>query len=133
MTRMTFVNLPVKSVDATREFFSALGFGYDEAFSDDKALCMVVSDQSRVLFLSEPFFAEFTPSGIADTSAGAEVITCLSADSREDVDRIAEAAAVAGATHARSTEHTGMYSRSFADPDGHLWEFLYMDATATIS
>ncbi|PDP85276.1 glyoxalase [Glycomyces fuscus] len=127
------MNLPVKSVDATREFFSALGFDYDDAFSDDRALCMVVSDASRVLFLAEPFFAEFTPSGTADTSAGAEVITCLSADSREEVDRIAEAAAVAGATHARTTEHTGMYSRSFADPDGHLWEFLYMDATATIS
>ncbi|WP_394296618.1 VOC family protein, partial [Nocardiopsis halotolerans] len=82
MTRKTFVNLPVRDLEATREFFGALGFSYDEAFSDDKALCMVVSDASRVLFLAEPFFSEFAPSGVADTSAGAEVITCVSADSR---------------------------------------------------
>ncbi|WP_159943019.1 MULTISPECIES: VOC family protein [unclassified Nocardiopsis] len=133
MSRKTFVNLSAASLDATREFFSALGFEYDEARSCDWALCVAVNGDFSVLFLAEPYFADFAPSGVADPSAGNEVVTTLGADSRDEVDRMAEAAAVAGATGAVTAEQTGVYSRSFTDPDGHRWEFPYTDPEAAPS
>lgn len=124
------MNLPVKSVEAARTFFAALGFDFNPAFSDEKALCMVVSDESFVMLLERSFFREFVPSGISNTSSGAEMITCLTVDSREDADRIADAAVSAGGKATGTMDQDGMYSRSFTDIDGHLWEFLYMDESA---
>ncbi len=131
MSRLIFVNLPVKDLDASVAFFRTLGFAFDPRFTDETATCMVVSEQAFVMLLTEPRFAEFTKKDVADAPRSTEAILAVSADSREDVDRFADAALGAGATPANDPlDHGFMYSRSFNDLDGHLWEVLWMDPAA---
>ena len=88
MSRMIFVNLPVRDLPKTKDFFSALGFTYNQQFTDDKAACMIVSDQAFVMLLSEPFFRGFTKNQICDTSTHTEAIFALSCESKVEVDQI---------------------------------------------
>ena len=129
--RLVFINLPVADLGASRAFFSALEFRFDERFADESCACMVISDQAYVMLIAEPRFADFTAKPIADAHAVTEAIVCVSADSREGVDEFAETALANGGTTARDPMDYGfMYGRSFHDPDGHLWEVLYMDPAA---
>jgi predicted lactoylglutathione lyase len=131
MSRKIFVNLPVKDLEASKKFYSALGFTIDEQFTDENASCVVVSEEINVMILTEPFFRGFMEKEIADSSRSAEVIVALSADSRGEVDELADRAAAAGAGPAKESGDQGfMYSRSFQDPDGHLWEIVWMDMAA---
>jgi hypothetical protein len=126
---MMFVNLPVADVARSRAFFADLGFTFNEQFSDGKAACMVVSETAFVLLLDREFFAGFTPRPVADATAATEVLVAVSAASREDVDRIVEAAVTAGGSEARPPMDEGfVYQRSIADLDGHLWEVVWMTA-----
>lgn len=129
--RLIFVNLPVNDLQASIEFFKALGFEFDAKFTDDTATCMIVSEQAYVMLLQKERFADFSIKPLADPGATTGAIVCLSAESREGVDEFADAANRAGASPAREPkDHGFMYERSFHDPDGHLWEIMWMDAAA---
>lgn len=126
-----FVNLPVKDLDAAKEFFTTIGYSINEQFSDDKASCVVISDTIFVMLLTEPFFQTFTRKPVADTGTANEVILGLGADSRDEVDALVDKALAAGGAKANDTMEDGpMYGRSFYDLDGHLWEVIYMDPAA---
>lgn len=131
MTRMIFVNLPVADLDRSVGFWTELGFAFNPQFSDDKAACMVVSDLACVMLLTEKYFSTFTPKDVADATALTETINAFSAESREEVDRLTELALANGGTETRAPQEDDfMYGRSFADPDGHVWELIYMDPAA---
>jgi predicted lactoylglutathione lyase len=128
MPRKIFINLPVGNLDKSVEFFTKLGFEFDQQFTDESATCMIVSEDAFVMLLVESRFADFTKKPIASGSTSTEVILALSADSREDVDHIVDAALEAGAQYANDPmDHGFMYGRSFSDLDGHLWEVMWMD------
>jgi predicted lactoylglutathione lyase len=132
MAMQTFVNLPVKDLSKATDFFGKLGFSFDQQFTDENATRMIVSDDSSVMLVVEPFFKGFiTPQDIADTSRSREVIVGLSAESREQVDDLADKALAAGAQALGEPEDQGfMYMRGFRDLDGHQWSFIYMDMSA---
>jgi uncharacterized protein len=132
MSRMTFVNLPVKDLVKSTEFFTKLGFSFDPMFTDENATRMVISDDASVMLVTEPFFKGFIePQEIAETSKSREVLVGLSADSREEVDDLADKALAAGAEGLGEPEDDGfMYMRGFRDLDGHQWSFVYMDMSA---
>jgi uncharacterized protein len=131
MSRMIFVNLPVKDLDRSVAFFKALGFTFNDAFTNEQAAYMNVSDQAAVMLVTEPFFSQFSPKQIADTSSTMEVQNAVSAASRAEVDELVEKAIAAGARSAKDGVDEGfMYSRGFQDPDGHLWDFVWMDPSA---
>ena len=129
--RLMFLNLPVKDLDTTKEFFGELGFEFNEKFSDDTATCMIVSEQAYVMLLDESRFADFTSKPIVDARTATEAILCVSAESRDAVDAFADAALDAGASRAgEPMDHGFMYGRSFHDLDGHLWEVMWMSPEA---
>jgi len=130
MSRKIFVNLPVKDLNKSVAFFTQLGFEFNPKFTDEKATCMIISEESYIMLLVEDFFKTFTAKQLADTFKTTESIICLSADSRDDVDDLVEKAISAGGKKYRDTQDHGfMYERSFQDPDGHLWEIMCMDMT----
>ncbi|MFO1340702.1 MAG: VOC family protein [Burkholderiaceae bacterium] len=127
MPTQIFVNLPVKNVERTRAFFSALGYQFNPQFSNDSALCMVVSDTIHVMLLAEPFFQSFTAKPIADATKSTEVLVCLSCDSRAEVDGLVAKALAAGGSAPRAPQDHGfMYGHGFEDLDGHIWELVHM-------
>ncbi len=131
MPTKIFVNLPVKDLDKSKSFFTSLGYHFNPQFTDDKAGCLVISEDIFAMLLTEPFFKTFIPGEIADTSNGTESITCLSADSRQHVDEIINKAVAAGATtYKEPQDHGFMYGHGFRDLDGHLWEYMWMDPAA---
>jgi uncharacterized protein len=132
MGMQTFVNLPVKDLTKATEFFSKLGFSFDEQFTDENATRMIISDDTSVMLETEPFFKGFIePQDIADTSRSREVIVGLSTETREQVDDLAEKALAAGGEAMGEPEDHGfMYMRGFRDLDGHQWSFIYMDMSA---
>ncbi|WP_336318118.1 VOC family protein [Streptomyces lavendofoliae] len=131
MPQMIFVNLPVKDLDTSKTFWSGLGYSFNEQFSDDRTACLVISDTIFVMLLTEPRFKDFTKKEIADASRSTEAIFALSADSRERVDQLCDAALASGGSAANDPLDYGtMYGRSFQDPDHHLWEVMWMDPAA---
>ncbi|KQP53236.1 VOC family protein [Methylobacterium sp. Leaf106] len=129
--RMIFVNLPVKDLEASKTFFGALGFTFNPAFTDENAACMVVSDRIFVMLLTEARFRDFITGDICDASKATEVLTCLSCESRQDVDDTLAKALAAGAKPWKPNMDYGfMYGCSFQDPDGHVWELMHMDPAA---
>lgn len=129
--RLIFINVPVADLKRSTRFFAALGFDFDERFTDESCTCMVVSDQAYVMLLRRERFGDFTTKPVADATATTEAILCVSGESRDDVDRFADAALEAGGTPAgEPMDHGFMYGRSFHDPDGHLWEIMWMEPAA---
>jgi predicted lactoylglutathione lyase len=130
-SRLIFVNLPVKDLSASLGFFRALGFDFNEKFTDESCACMVVSEQAYVMLLAEARFADFTTKPVADAGACTEAILCISAESRGAVDAFADnALAAGGSTAGGPMDHGFMYGRSFHDLDGHLWEVMWMSPEA---
>jgi len=128
-TQQIFVNLPVRDLPRSMAFFGKLGFDFNDQFTDEKAACMVVSDSIYVMLLTERFFATFTGKPVCDAHAGTEVLVCLSRDSRAAVDEMVRKAVEAGGRVPREPEdHGTMYGHAFEDPDGHIWELMYMAA-----
>jgi uncharacterized protein len=126
--RMIFVNLPVKDLQASREFFTKLGFDFNPQFSDDNTACMIVDENIYVMLLVEQRFRDFINGEISDATRATEVLTCLSADSKEQVDEtIAKAVEAGGKPWKPTMEQGPMYGGSFQDLDGHVWELIYMD------
>jgi uncharacterized protein len=131
MAREIFVNMPVRDLPKSMEFFSALGFTFNKQFTDDKAACMIVSDKAYVMLLTEPFFAGFTRNAQCDTSKATEALFALSCESKAEVDQLVRKAIDAGGRHAMdAVDHGFMYGWSFYDLDGHHWEVLWMDPAA---
>jgi uncharacterized protein len=132
MPKMIFVNLPVSDLRRSTSFYEAVGATKNPQFSDDTASCMVISDTIHVMLLTHDKFRQFTSKKIADAKATCEVLICLSADSRNDVDAIIGKAAGAGgsADPSPKQDYGFMYGRSFEDPDSHIWEVMWMDVEA---
>jgi uncharacterized protein len=131
MATKIFVNLPVKNLNKTVEFFSKLGFTFNPQFTDENATCMIVGDDIFVMLLVEKFFKTFTSKEIADARKSTGVIVTLSAESRKKVDEMVDTALKAGGKPSGKLQDEGwMYGRGFEDVDGHLWEIMYMDITA---
>jgi predicted lactoylglutathione lyase len=129
---MIFVNLPVADLGRSRTFLEGLGAVNEPRFTDETAACMTFSDSIHVMILTHDKFSQFTPRPIADAKAGSQVLICLSADSREQVDSFIARGVAAGGTAdpAPKQDYGVMYGRSIADPDGHIWEVMWMDAAA---
>ncbi|WP_432071630.1 VOC family protein [Streptomyces wuyuanensis] len=131
MSQMIFVNLPVKDLDKSKAFWEAVGYTFNPRFTDETAACMVISDTIFAMLLTEARFKDFTEKDVADAATSTEVIVALSAESREKVDELTDAALAAGGSPANETQDHGfMYGRSFQDPDHHIWEVVWMDAKA---
>ena len=132
MAKMIFVNLPVTDLPRSMAFYEAVGFTNNPQFTNDQAAAMMWSDEIVVMLLTHEFWKTFTDKTIPDAHAVAQVLLCLSQDSREAVDAIVDKAVAAGGRPSRRpTQDLGfMYGRSFEDPDGHIWENVYMDMAA---
>ena len=132
MPKMIFVNLPVTDLTRSTAFYEAVGATKNPQFSDHTASCMVFSDTIHVMLLTHDKFRQFTPKEIADARATSEVLICISTDSRAAVDDMVERAGSAGGTidPGPKQDHGFMYGRSFEDPDGHIWEVMWMDVEA---
>lgn len=131
MARKIFVNLPVRDLNRSVEFFTRLGFTFNPQFTDESATCMIVSEEAFVMLLVEPRFRDFTDRQICDTSTRTEGIFALSAESRAEVDQMVDTALAGGGKVAKPPQDLGfMYLRSFYDLDGHHWEITHMDETA---
>ena len=129
--RKIFVNLAVEDLERSVEFFTALGFTFDPRFTDENATCMIVSDEAFVMLLVKQRFRDFTKKELVDAATHTEAILAVSADSREAVDTFAETALASGGSPENDPMDYGfMYGRSFNDPDGHLWEVVWMDPSA---
>jgi len=132
MAKLIFINLPVGDLARATAFYQAVGASKNPQFSDDTASCMVFSDTIHAMLLTHDKFRQFTPKKISDAKTTSEVLICISADSREAVDQVVSRAASAGGTADPSPKQDFgfMYGRSFEDPDGHIWEVMWMDAEA---
>ena len=130
MHRGIFVNLPVKDLKASVEFFTKLGYSFDPKFTDDNASCMLIGENIYAMLLVEPFFTSFIPNPVSDTSKASEVIIALTCESAAEVDELTSRAIAAGATQHKQPSDLGfMYSSMFQDLDGHFWEPFWMDQT----
>jgi len=128
MVKQIFVNLPVKNLKTTIEFFTKLGFTFNPKFTDENAACMVIGENIFAMLLLEKFFKTFIKKEICDTVKFTEVLLAISVDSREKVDQMIQKAIEAGGNEPRKPQDEGwMYGRSFGDIDGHIWEVFYMD------
>ena len=131
MARMIFVNLPVSDVARATAFYEALGFRRNPMFSNEQASAMVWSDEINVMLLGRAFYATFTDKTLIDAHTTSGVLLAISQDSREEVDAITEAALAAGGRETRERQDMGyMYGRAFEDPDGHVWEPMFMNMAA---
>lgn len=125
-----FINLAVADLDRSRRFFTGLGFGFDERFSDEKAIAMVISEAAVVMLLRRAFFQTFTPHPLTDGTS-TEVLIAVQCENREAVDAMVARALATGGSAVRPPEDHGfMYGHAFADPDGHIWEPHWMDPAA---
>lgn len=132
MSKMIFVNLPVTDLKKSKAFYEAIGAVNNPAFTDDTAACMVFSETIYAMLLTHDKWRQFTSKPIVDAHKNAQVLLCLSADSREDVSSMVDKAqAAGGSADPTPTQDFGfMYGRSFEDLDGHIWEVMWMDPNA---
>ena len=131
MATKILVNLPVKDLNRSKEFFTKIGFSINPQFTDETAACVVITKDIYAMILTHAKFKEFTPKEIADATKTSEVLTCLSFESKEKVNELADKALQAGGTETRDPVDYGfMFGRSFNDPDGHIWEAIWMDMNA---
>jgi predicted lactoylglutathione lyase len=129
--RMIFINLPVKNVEASRDFFLALGFKLNKQFSGETSASIVIEENIVAMLLSEQHFKDFTIRPISDATKATEVLIALSCSSRQEVDdMLAKAMVAGGKPWLPNQDHGFMYSGSFQDPDGHVWELIWMDPSA---
>jgi predicted lactoylglutathione lyase len=132
MAKMIFVNLPVTDLARATSFYQAIGAVKNEQFCDGTASCMVFSDTIHAMLLTHEKFMQFSPKKIADARTSCEVLICISADSRTEVDDVVGKAQTAGGgvDPCPKQDYGFMYGRSFEDPDGHIWEVMWMDVAA---
>ena len=128
MTTMIFVNLPVKDLNRSVEFFTQLGYSFNPQFTDETATCMIVSETIFVMLLTEAKFQTFTPKALVDAKKSTEVLLGFALESRQAVEEmVRKALAAGGSKYSEPNDYGFMYQHSFEDLDGHNWEFFYMD------
>jgi uncharacterized protein len=128
MTTNIFVNLAVKDLAKSKKFWEALGYSFNKQFTDETAGSLVISENIYAMLLTEEKFKQFTKKDLADSTKTTEAIIALSVDSKAEVDQMLEKVVEAGGKPYRDPENYGfMYSKSFEDLDGHIWEILWMD------
>ena len=128
MIKQTYTNLPVKNLEASKAFFSKLGFTFNPQFTDQNAACMILNENSFVMLVKEEFFKSFISKEITDAKSSTEVLLGIGLESRQTVDDMMKNALAAGAKESRDTQdHGWMYSRAFDDLDGHIWDLFWMD------
>ncbi|TAK06069.1 MAG: glyoxalase/bleomycin resistance/extradiol dioxygenase family protein [Candidatus Manganitrophaceae bacterium] len=131
MATKIFLNLPVKDLKKSIDFFAKLGFTFNPQFTDETATCMVVSPENYVMLLTEPKFKSFTPKPICDATKSTEVLIALSLENRQQVDDMVRKAVTAGGTtYSDPQDHGFMYAHGFQDLDGHIWEVFFMEPSA---
>jgi uncharacterized protein len=131
MATQIFVNLPVKDLNRSIRFFTSLGFKFNAQFTDETATCMIVGEDIFVMLLTHEKFETFTPKQICDATKSTEVLVCLSCESRDQLDEmVRKAVAAGGTTYNNPQDHGFMYAHGFQDPDGHIWELVYMEPSA---
>ena len=132
MPKLIFINLPVRDLARATAFYQAIGAAKNPQFCDDTASCMVLSETIHVMLMTHDKYRFFTTKTIADPKTTSQVLLCISADSRAEVDDVVTRAGAAGAVVDPSPvdEYDFMYGRSFEDPDGHLWGVNWMDMAA---
>ncbi|MGW0759128.1 VOC family protein [Streptomyces sp. NPDC002814] len=129
--QMIFLNLPVNDLDASKKFFTGLGYSINEQFSDENAASVVISDTIVAMLLKKSFYSTFTKKEIADATKTSQVLIALSAETREKVDELVDKALALGGSPTGETQDQGfMYGRAFDDLDGHTWEVVWMDPAA---
>jgi predicted lactoylglutathione lyase len=131
MAKKIFVNLAVRDLKKSMDFFGKLGFTFNAQFTDETAACMTVSEDIYVMLLTENKFKSFTPKQVCDATKSTEVLVCLSAASRNEVNELVRKAVAAGAkTYKEPEDHGFMYGHGFQDLDGHIWELAFMEPSA---
>ncbi|MGH8336614.1 MAG: VOC family protein [Gammaproteobacteria bacterium] len=132
MSKMIFINLPVTDLAKSKAFYEAVGAPNNPQFTDDTAACMVFSEAIHVMLLTHEKWATFTSKAIPDAHQNAQVLLCLSSDTKDGVSELVDAAVGAGGkADPTPTQDFGfMFGRSFEDPDGHIWEVMWMDMAA---
>ena len=131
MHKQIFVNLAVTDLPRSRAFFESLGLSFNPQFSNDQGACLVLGENIFAMLLTRGFFKTFIDKEIADSVRTTEVLTCLSCDSRAEVDRlVAQAVRAGGKAHRQPQDHGFMYAHGFEDLDGHIWELTHMDMSA---
>jgi uncharacterized protein len=127
MATKNFINLPVKDLKASIEFFTKLGYTFNPQFTDETATCMIISEDIYAMLLTHEKFKMFTPKEICDATKSSEVLICLSCESREQVDEmVRKAVAAGGSTYNKPQDHGFMYGHGYQDLDGHIWELMWM-------
>jgi uncharacterized protein len=127
MGTQIYVNLPVRDLARSKQFFAALGYQFNAQFSNDQGACMIVAGDIYVMLLVESFFKTFTHKPVIDARHGTEVLVCLSMETRQQLDDMVTKALAAGATAPRAPQDHGfMYQHGFEDLDGHIWELVHM-------
>lgn len=128
MTQQMFINLAISDVARTRAFFGALGYSFNEQFSNENALCMPINENAFIMMLQNEMFAGFIDKTIIDAKSNVEVLVSLSFDSTEAVKEFSEKAfALGGRNYKEPTDMGFMYSWGFEDLDGHLWDLFWMN------
>ena len=128
MATQIFVNLPVKDLNKSKDFFEKLGFSFNPQFTNDDGAYLIICENIFAILLTEPFFKTFTKKEIADGKKTTEALIAIDAESRQSVDEMVKKAVEAGGSLYRDADdHGWMYAHSFADLDGHQWEILYID------
>eukprot|EP00877_Chromochloris_zofingiensis_P000926 jgi/Chrzof1/10834/Cz05g13250.t1 len=131
MATKIYVNLPVRDLERSVRFYTELGYNLNQQFSDEQAACVVIGDNIFVMLLVESFFKTFTSKEVCDATKSTEVLVCISASSRQEVDDLISRALAAGGTSPMPAKDAGyMYSGGFQDMDGHMWEVVYMEPTS---
>ncbi|MGZ9736787.1 VOC family protein [Flavobacterium sp. GNP002] len=131
MASKVFLNLAVKDLKRSIDFFTKLGFSFNPQFTDEQATCMIVGDNIFVMLVIEQRFKDFTKKEICNAHKNTEVLIAIDADSREKVDEMVKTAVDAGGSiYMEPQDHGWMYGHSFADLDGHQWEIMYLDESA---
>lgn len=130
MISRIFVNLPVRDLDQSKDFFAKLGFGFNAQFTDKTAACMIINDTIGVMLLTHEKFKEFAPHPLCDARRQTEVLICLACEQRETIDAMVHNAIAAGGnTYQQPRDYGFMYQHGFQDLDGHVWELIHMDAS----
>jgi len=131
MATQITVNLPVKNLAKSIEFFTQQGYSFNQQFTDETATCMIVSDSIFVMLLTEAKFKTFTPKPVCDATQSTEVLICLSCERQADIDEMINRAIAAGGTTYNEPQDYGfMYTHGYQDLDGHIWELVYMKPDA---
>ena len=131
MPQQIYVNLPVDDLEKSIAFFTALGFQFNPAFTDDSATCMIIGDNIFAMLMIRERFKTFTPKPVVDATKSTEVLIAISRETRADVDSIVrKAVAAGGSTYNEPQDHGFMYAHGFQDLDGHIWEVMFLDPAA---